>query len=104
MNLTQIEFAKKIKLSQSTWGMIEIGKRNLNDRHVKMICDEFNINQEWLLQGIGNMFKETSKDILSKLSKYYKLDEKSQKIIESFIEMERGERNTLITLIEKLLK
>lgn len=56
LGLNQQEFAEKINLGQSTWAMIEVGKRALNDRHILLICSIFNVNEEWLRSGEGDMF------------------------------------------------
>jgi len=62
LNLTQGEFAEKIRLGHSTLGMMEVGKRDINDRHIKLICDTFNVNEEWLRTGDGEMFISKSLD------------------------------------------
>lgn len=59
LNLNQAEFAEKIGLGQSTLGMIEVGKRTFNDKHIKLICSTFNVNENWLRTGNGNMFSST---------------------------------------------
>jgi len=56
LKLSQEDFGKKIGLSQSTLAMIEVGKRNFNDKHVKLICSTFNVSEQWLRTGIGDMF------------------------------------------------
>ncbi len=56
LKLSQEDFGKKIGLSQSTLAMIEVGKRNFNDKHIKLICSTFNVNEQWLRTGIGDMF------------------------------------------------
>ena len=37
--------------------MIEVGKRNLTDRHIKTICAIYNVNEGWLRNGSGEMFE-----------------------------------------------
>lgn len=59
LNLNQNEFAEKLGLSQSTLAMIEVGKRTFSDKHIKLICVTFNINENWLRTGNGNMFSST---------------------------------------------
>lgn len=59
LKLNQNEFAEKIGLSQSSLAMIEVGKRNFSDKHIKLICSIFNINENWLKTGNGNMFSST---------------------------------------------
>ena len=56
LNINQIDFAKQIGLSQSTLAMIEVGKRNFSDKHIKLICSTFNISEHWIRTGEGSMF------------------------------------------------
>lgn len=59
LNLNQVDFAEKIGLSQSSLGMIEVGKRTFSEKHIKLICTTFNVNENWLRTGDGNMFSST---------------------------------------------
>lgn len=56
LKLNQAEFAKKIGLSQSTLAMIEVNKRTFSDKHIKLICSEFGVSENWLRTGEGDMF------------------------------------------------
>lgn len=53
LHLTQEEFAPKARISRSNLGSIEIGRTNVTERVKDDICNEFNINREWLEDGIG---------------------------------------------------
>lgn len=59
LHLNQTEFANKIGLSQSSLGMIEVGKRTFTNKHIKLICTTFNVNENWLRTGEGSMFSST---------------------------------------------
>lgn len=54
-DLTQAEFAEKLKITHSAYSKIELGQRNLTDRTIADICREFNINEDWLRNGTGEM-------------------------------------------------
>lgn len=56
LHLTQAEFAQRIGLSQTSLAMIEVGKRTFSNKHIKLICSEFNVNENWLRNGEGDMF------------------------------------------------
>ena len=56
LQMNQKKFAESISIGQSTLAMIEVGKRALNDRHIKLICNIYNVNEEWLRNGNGEMF------------------------------------------------
>lgn len=57
LDLTQTEFAKTINLSKSQISSIENGVRNLTDRTISDICREFNVNEYWLRDGEGPVFR-----------------------------------------------
>lgn len=58
LHYNQTDFAKKLGISQSTLAMIEVNKRTFSEKHIKLICSEFNINEHWLRTGEGEMFNE----------------------------------------------
>ena len=60
--LSQTEFAEKILVSRSAVCKIESGKNSPSEQTVKLICQEFNVNGDWLRTGNGEMFVELSKD------------------------------------------
>jgi transcriptional regulator with XRE-family HTH domain len=57
--LTQEEFAKNIELKTSNAiSMIERGENALTDQNIKLICSKWNVNEEWLRTGDGEIFQE----------------------------------------------
>lgn len=60
--LSQTEFAEKILVSRSAVCKMESGENSPSEQTVKLICQEFNVNQYWLRTGNGEMFVELSKD------------------------------------------
>lgn len=57
--LKQGEFAKRIKISQGALSDFEREFKPMAERYIKLICYEFNVNQEWLLTGEGEPFAPT---------------------------------------------
>ena len=60
--LSQTEFAEKILVSRSAVCKMESGENSPSEQTVKLICQEFNVNGDWLRTGNGEMFVELSKD------------------------------------------
>lgn len=58
LKMTQDEFAKKINLSRSNLGSIETGMVNLTERNMIVICETFEVNEDWLRTGEGEVFRE----------------------------------------------
>ena len=62
VDFTQAVFAKRIDLNRSSYANIELGNTNVTDRNIKKICTEFNVNEEWIRNGTGEMFKSMEED------------------------------------------
>lgn len=58
LNLSQAKFAKEISISNGYIAGIELEKRNVNDRLIKLVCITFNVSEHWLRTGNGDMFEE----------------------------------------------
>jgi transcriptional regulator with XRE-family HTH domain len=67
LNLTQGEFAKIISVSASLITYIEQGKRTVNDRHIRLICDSFDVNPQWLKTGEGDRYNSEKGSNVTKL-------------------------------------
>lgn len=74
LKLSQTEFAKALGVTQPSLSDIEKGKTtNIDERNIKLICKEFNVNEEWLRTGEGEMFSYAADDIISELEKKYEM-------------------------------
>lgn len=62
LNVTQQEFAGKLKISRNFVAQIEMGSKVPSDRTIDDVCREFNVNEEWLRTGNGDMFIPGIKD------------------------------------------
>jgi transcriptional regulator with XRE-family HTH domain len=105
LRLSQSEFAKALKLTRNSITMIETGKRGISDRTISDICREFEVNEEWLRNGTGEMFADKSNDIYYLIGKYGDgLSEKQKEIIISILKMDEAERNVVEAFIDSLIK
>lgn len=60
--LTQVEFGERIGVKGNTVTNYETGLRTPTDAVLLSICREFNVNEDWIRTGNGEMFVELSKD------------------------------------------
>lgn len=87
LHITQQEFADRLNVSRSTVATYEIGKSNPSDAAISLICREFNVNEDWLRDGIGEMFLPTNRNIdIAKLTKQF-LNEEDDSFKNRFISM-----------------
>ena len=56
LDLTQQEFANKIGIKRNSYANYETGRNTPIDAIIVSICREFNVNEEWLRTGTGDMF------------------------------------------------
>ena len=63
VNLSQEEFGSKINIkSRGHISALENGTKDLTERMIKDIVREFNVNEEWLRTGEGEMFRTLTPD------------------------------------------
>ena len=62
LGIKRVQFAERIKVDQSFISQLVSGKRNPSDRTVADICREFNVDENWLRTGEGEMFVQLSED------------------------------------------
>lgn len=106
--MTQREFADRIGVSRNTIAAYETDARVPIDAIIVSICREFNVNEDWLRTGLGNMYAEVNPDIqLSKaLGSLLRKEAGSFKkqLILSLLELNQKEWDTLEKLITSVTK
>lgn len=63
LDLTQREFGDRIGVKQNTVAQYEMGRNIPIDSIISLICREFNVNEEWLRNGTGEMFLELDPEV-----------------------------------------
>ena len=56
--LNQEDFGLRLNLTKNYISLIETGNRIPSNRTISDICREFNVNEDWLKNGTGDMYKE----------------------------------------------
>lgn len=102
LNLTMKKFGEQIGISEGAVSNIEKGHRNVTNQMIKAICREFNVNQEWLCTGIGEMFSDTPASVLDQLCFTYNLDDIDRKIIDMYITLPASVRDVLKSQIQSI--
>jgi transcriptional regulator with XRE-family HTH domain len=85
LNLNQTEFAQKLGLTQSTVSGWAIGKSKFTESNIRLICYTFNVSEQWLRSGEGDMFiSEASQEEAKFMDIYRKLSPINQKMLLEF--------------------
>lgn len=102
LGYSQEKFGKVLGVTNTAISGYESGRRNLTDQMIISICREFNVNEEWLRYGTGEMFIELPEEdeffkAATELSKnndrvamqavieYWKLNKESKEVFKEFI-------------------
>jgi transcriptional regulator with XRE-family HTH domain len=94
LKLTQEEFARKLKVSTSNIGSIEIGRTNLTERLIADICREWSINEKWLRSGEEPVFLDNADPFTHKIVDIYtSLNPDSRKYLKGYIDRLLEEQN-----------
>ena len=96
LDMTQQEFAERIGVKRNTIGQYEIGRNEPIDTVINLICREFNVNEEWLRNGEGEMFNPAPSDVLDQLADKYKLSNAAYIVVEKFVNLRPEKRKELM--------
>lgn len=102
LKLSGEKFGEKLGVQRNAISQIETGKNNLSEQMLLAICREYNVNEEWLRTGSGEMFIETKESFLENISKQYSLDDLDIKIIESYLNLSPDGREFIKNYIKSI--
>lgn len=108
LDMTQQNFGARISVKGNTVAQWESGRNEPSDSTIFLICREFNVNEDWLRTGNGEMFvKETSDEEFMKVAKAVasgntETDKAIRKVLIDFYQMDDLGRQTLINFVRFL--
>lgn len=99
LHLSQESFGSRLGVTGASISRIEKGERSITEQMILAICREFNVREEWLRDGKGDMFLDFTEDEFAKAAaslssdafvrslivEYWKLDDDSKKLFREFI-------------------
>lgn len=99
-NLTLEKFGEPLGVTKQTVSRIENGVNNLTDQMIKAICLTYNVNEDWIRTGEGDMYLDlppedeyfkaatllsNDPDVRDVMIAYWKLDDISKTALKQFI-------------------
>ena len=106
LDLTQQEFADRIGMKRNSIANYEIERNTPIDAVIVSICREFNVNEEWLRTGEGEMFCEIkSNDIIAMASRLLgEKDPMFEAFVETYSTLSPSDRKVLMDFGVNLVK
>jgi transcriptional regulator with XRE-family HTH domain len=56
LKLNQSEFAERLGMKRTSLSMVEVGTNALTEKNIRLICMTFNVSENWIRTGNGDMF------------------------------------------------
>lgn len=103
LDLTQQEFADQLRMKRNSIAQVE-GGRGTSDQTIFAICREFNVSEQWLRTGVGEMFVPKETDVLDALVKQYGLSDADRLLVEKFLKLKQNERQAVIKFLLSFAK
>ncbi|MBQ1920672.1 MAG: helix-turn-helix transcriptional regulator [Selenomonas sp.] len=102
LNLNQTDFGARINLSQTTIGQYEKETRPITERVISQLIAEYNINEEYLRHGTGEMFVSRRADIVAELAAKLQLTAREQQLLLAYSTIPADKRELLLNLAQDL--
>lgn len=107
LSMTLKEFGKRLGVSDAAISRLEKGERNLTEQMILAICREFNVNENWLRTGSGEMYDlpedETAaivSDLLENDNPFYDL---ILSILKTYQQLDNPSQRAILDFSQKLL-
>lgn len=94
LNLTTRAFGAAINMSGGAITNMEKGTRNITERTIRDICREYNVNLDWLTNGVEPMFT----DVTSELD----IDDEVKQLAQQYSLLNDSDRELVKRMIDSL--
>lgn len=103
LDLTQQQFADRIGSTQNVLANYETGRRNPSSSVVNNICKTFNVREEWLRTGEGEMFLAKPTAALDALAAEHRLSSSDYALIEKFLSLKPETRRAMTDYMREVV-
>lgn len=108
LQLTLEKFGKPLGVGKTAISKIENGERGLTDQMILAICREYNVDENWIRTGEGEMFKKLNRqqELAQLTATLFKEEEDSFKsrLIMALAQLNEEEWELLEEISEKITK
>lgn len=106
LHMNQTDFGAPLGLTYSAIGGYEKEIRNVSDASILAICREYGVSEQWLRDGVGEVFVSGSvaPSIISDLTQEYDLDAFDQALISEYLKLDKPTRAALKKKVKEFLK
>jgi len=103
LHMKQSDFGKRLGLSQPTIGQYEKETRPITERVICQLVAEYNINEEYLRHGTGEMFVSHRTDLVAELATKLQLTRREQQLLLAYSTFPVDKRERFLDFAHDLL-
>lgn len=100
--LSQEEFGNRIGISRSAICNYESRIRPVSNQVILAVCREFNIDELWMRNGVGNPYKPKKDGVIEQLIQEYKCTKFEGDFLKTYFQMDENERIKFVECIYRL--
>ena len=101
--LTQSEFGARINLKQSAASKLEQDGANVVEQNIRLICETFHVNEEWLRHGTGEKQVNEEDTFLKKLADKYSLPPAQDRLLRAWLHLKPADREHFLEVMRGLV-
>lgn len=92
LGLSGTEFGSNLGITRAAVSNIENGNRGITEQVIKSICREFNVSEDWLRNGTGDMFISTENISIDDLVTSNKVDDFEIEFLKAYFSLDKDIR------------
>lgn len=105
LGIKQTDMAKKLNVSRELMSSMVNGRRTATDRTIKDICRVYEINEDWLVNGTGEVFQPTDDELFELIGeKANEISDNMSIIIKMILRMSDNQREVFDNFVDEFLE
>ncbi len=107
LHLSQTAFGQKLGVSRSVINNIELNTLARPEQKlslIKLMCKEFNVNEEWILNGTEPMFLKTPDSVMEQLKTEFNLDKFDYGLVYEYLKLSAEKRSAIREYLQNIQK
>lgn len=102
LGLNQVDFGARIGIGGTAISKFEKGTNAISDSLVLLVCREFNVNEEWLRHGSGEMFSQHSADLVEQMARQYGLGLYGEQLLATYLQLSDADKKAVERFVSQL--
>ena len=102
LNISQEVFGRRIGITGASVSRLESGENEPSPQTIIFICKEFDVSEDWLRNGVGEMFKASSSEA-ERLVKKYKFPDIVKKLLTVYEGMNDAQKEAVLEYAQRVI-